>query len=141
MPLAHKLRSGDQIEIITSSKQKPSREWLKFVVTTKAKSKIKDSLKEEKRTIAEEGKNILSRKLDHIGASMNQANFDELTSFYKLPSQLDLLYEIAIKKIDLKELKDFTLHGDKWFPPRFQSCRPKDKTETDPNPKHKKVQN
>ncbi len=51
VPLGHKLRSGDQVEIITSAKQKPNREWLNFVVTTKAKSKIKDSLKEEKETL------------------------------------------------------------------------------------------
>ncbi len=80
VPLGHKLRSGDQVEIITSSKQKPSREWLKLVVTPKAKTKIKDSLKEEKRAIAEEGKNILQRKLDNIGAAVNQVNLDELTS-------------------------------------------------------------
>ncbi|MEO8109301.1 MAG: bifunctional (p)ppGpp synthetase/guanosine-3',5'-bis(diphosphate) 3'-pyrophosphohydrolase [Ginsengibacter sp.] len=118
VPLGHKLRSGDQVEIITSGKQKPSREWLKFVVTTKAKTKIKDSLKEEKRTIAEEGKNILQRKLDHIGAGMNQTNLDELTAYYKLPSSLDLLYEISIKKIDLHELKEFTVLGDKIHPPK-----------------------
>src|SRR5437763_1018459 len=69
VPIGHKLRSGDQVEIITSAKQKPNSEWLNFVVTTKAKSKIKDSLKEEKRTIAEEGKYILQRKLDGIGAA------------------------------------------------------------------------
>ena len=63
VPISHKLRSGDQIEIITSAKQKPNPEWLNFVVTSKAKTKIKDTLKEEKRTIAEEGKYILQRSL------------------------------------------------------------------------------
>ena len=67
VPIGHKLRSGDQIEIITSAKQKPNSEWLNFVVTTKAKSKIKDSLREEKRTVAEDGKYILQRKLEGIG--------------------------------------------------------------------------
>jgi len=118
VPISYKLRSGDQIEIITSAKQKPNSEWLKFVVTSKAKTKIKDTLKEEKRTIAEEGKYILQRKLDGINAVMNQANMEELASFYKLHSSLDLLYEIAIKKIDLKELKEFTVHGDKLIAPR-----------------------
>ena len=73
VPIGHKLRSGDQIEIITSTKQKPNSEWLKFVVTPKAKSKIKDSLKEEKRKIAEEGKYILQKKLEDMGAAMNHA--------------------------------------------------------------------
>jgi GTP pyrophosphokinase len=118
VPIGHVLKSGDQIEIITSSKQKPSREWLKFVVTAKAKTKIKDSLKEEKRTIAEEGKYILERKLDGFGVAYNQTNLEEISSYYKTASQLDLLYDISIKKIDLKELKDFTVSGDKIFAPK-----------------------
>ncbi|MEO8771813.1 MAG: TGS domain-containing protein, partial [Ferruginibacter sp.] len=118
VPISYKLKSGDQIEIITSAKQKPNQEWLNFVVTSKAKTKIKDTLKEEKRTIAEDGKYILQRKLEGIGAVMNQSNIEELASFYKINSSLDLLYEIAIKKIDLKELKDFTVHGDKLIPPK-----------------------
>ncbi|MEP7166229.1 MAG: RelA/SpoT family protein [Ferruginibacter sp.] len=118
VPISYKLRNGDQIEIITSAKQKPNSEWLKFVVTSKAKAKIKDTLKEEKRTIAEEGKYILQRKLDGINAVMNQNNLEELANYYKLNSSLDLLYDIAIKKIDLKELKEFTVHGDKLIPPK-----------------------
>ncbi|HXS55071.1 MAG TPA: bifunctional (p)ppGpp synthetase/guanosine-3',5'-bis(diphosphate) 3'-pyrophosphohydrolase [Hanamia sp.] len=118
VPIGHVLRSGDQVEIITSTKQKPKSEWLKFVVTTKAKAKIKDSLKEEKRAIAEEGKIILHRKLDGMGVPANQVNLDEITTFYKLNSQLDLMYDIAIKKIDLKELKTFQVLGDKISAPK-----------------------
>ena len=119
VPIGHKLRSGDQIEIITSAKQKPNSEWLNFVVTTKAKSKIKDSLKEEKRTIAEDGKYILQRKLDGIGAAMSYSNMEELANYYKISSPLDLLYEIAVKKIDLKELKEFTVAGEKLIAPKI----------------------
>jgi GTP diphosphokinase / guanosine-3',5'-bis(diphosphate) 3'-diphosphatase len=118
VPISHKLRSGDQIEIITSAKQKPNEDWLNFVITSKARAKIKDVLKEEKRKIADEGKYILQRKLDGMGAAMNQANMEELAVFYKRPSSLDLLYDISIKKIDLKELKEFTVHGDKLVPPK-----------------------
>jgi GTP pyrophosphokinase len=118
VPISHKLRSGDQIEIITSAKQKPNIEWLNFVVTSKAKSKIKDTLKEEKRTIAEEGKYTLQRKLEGMGAAVSQHNLEELSSFYKLNSTLDLWYEVATKKIDLKELKEFTVHGDKLVSPK-----------------------
>jgi GTP diphosphokinase / guanosine-3',5'-bis(diphosphate) 3'-diphosphatase len=118
VPIGYKLRSGDQIEIITSTKQKPNSEWLNLVVTSKAKAKIKDTLKEEKRTIAEEGKYILQRKLEGMGASNAQQNFEELTQFYKVSSTLDLWYDISTKKIDLKELKDFTLHGDKLVAPK-----------------------
>ncbi|MEQ1552989.1 MAG: bifunctional (p)ppGpp synthetase/guanosine-3',5'-bis(diphosphate) 3'-pyrophosphohydrolase [Ferruginibacter sp.] len=118
VPISYKLKSGDQIEIITSAKQKPNTEWLNFVVTSKAKTKIKDSLKEEKRTIADDGKYILQKKLEGMGAANSVANMEELCQFYKIHSTLDLLYEIAIKKIDLKELKDFTVHGDKLAMPK-----------------------
>ncbi len=118
VPIGYKLRSGDQIEIITSAKQKPSQEWLNLVVTSKAKQKIKDTLKEEKRKVAEDGKYILQKKLDAIGGMMTQHNLEELATFYKLNSSLDLLYDIAIKKIDLKELKEFTASGDRLFPPK-----------------------
>ena len=118
VPISYKLRSGDQIEIITSAKQKPNQEWLSFVVTSKAKAKIKDTLKEEKRTIADDGKYILQKKLEGIGAANNVANMEELCQYYKIQSTLDLLYDIATKKIDLKELKDFTIHGDKLVAPK-----------------------
>jgi guanosine-3',5'-bis(diphosphate) 3'-pyrophosphohydrolase len=113
VPISHKLRSGDQIEIITSNKQKPSEDWLSFVVTAKAKSKIKDALREEKRKVAEDGKYTLQRKVESMGAAYNQYNIDELVQFYKLPSPLDLHYKIATRAIDLRELKDFQVLGDK----------------------------
>lgn len=113
VPISHKLRSGDQVEIITSAKQKPNEDWLGFVVTAKARAKIKDALKEVKRGIAEEGKYVLQKKLEGLGAAFNQHNIDELTNFYKLNSSLDLFYDIAVKHIDLKELKEFTVLGDK----------------------------
>jgi len=118
VPISHKLRSGDQVEIITSGKQKPGEDWLNHVVTAKAKSKIKDSLKEEKRKIADEGKYILQRKLENFGAAYNQHNVDVLTAYYKLASPLDLYYQISIKSIDMKELKDFQLLGDRIEPPK-----------------------
>src|SRR5215510_11027632 len=118
VPISHKLRSGDQVEIITSNKQKPSEDWLTFVVTAKARSKIKDALKEEKRKVAEEGKYALQKKLEGMGAAFAQHNIEELMNWYKFSSPLDLFYQIAIKNIDLKELKDFKLHGDKIEAPR-----------------------
>ncbi|TDH19822.1 bifunctional (p)ppGpp synthetase/guanosine-3',5'-bis(diphosphate) 3'-pyrophosphohydrolase [Segetibacter sp. 3557_3] len=120
VPIAHKLRSGDQVEIITSNKQKPTEDWLNMVVTAKAKNKIKDALKEVRRTIAEEGKYTVQRKLEGIGAAFQQHNIDILVAFYKLNSQLDLYYQVAIKGIDLKELKDFNVLGDKLEPPKPQ---------------------
>ncbi len=118
VPISHKLRSGDQVEIITSAKQKPNEDWLNIVVTAKAKSKIKDALKEEKRKVADDGKYLLQRKLEHMGAAFNQYNVDVLTSFYKLPSQLDLFYQVAVKTLDLKDLQEFNILGDKLEPPK-----------------------
>src|SRR5690349_3611865 len=113
VPISHKLRSGDQVEIITSNKQKPSEDWLSFVVTSKAKGRIRDALKEEKRKVADEGKYTVQRKLEGMGVSMSQHNIDELVHWYKLPSNLDLFYQVSVKNIDLKELKDFKVMGDK----------------------------
>jgi GTP diphosphokinase / guanosine-3',5'-bis(diphosphate) 3'-diphosphatase len=118
VPISHKLRSGDQIEIITSNKQKPSEDWLGFVVTAKARGRIKDALKEEKKKIGDEGKYTVQRKLESVGAALNQHNIDELVHWYKLTSHLDLFYQVAIKNIDLKEIKEFKVVGDKIEAPR-----------------------
>ena len=118
MPISHKLRSGDQVEIITSSKQKPTEDWLKFVITTKAKQKIKDALKEVKRGVAEEGKYIVQRKVEGMGASFSQTNIETIANFFKFSSQLDFFYQVAVKTIDLKELKEFAVLGDKLEPPK-----------------------
>ena len=113
VPLSHQLNSGDQVEVITSSKQNPSEDWLSFLVTAKAKSRVKYYLKEDKRKIAEEGKEALKNKLEHIKAPLSQHNVNELMHFYKKSSALDLYYAIAVGSIDLKELKNFMVYGDK----------------------------
>ena len=118
VPIGYKLRSGDQVEIITSNKQKPNDDWLKIVVTSKAKNKIRDSLREEKRAIAEDGKYVLQRKVEGLGAAFSQGNIEEITQFYKLSSQLELFFRIATKVIDLKELKTFGVFGDRLEMPK-----------------------
>jgi len=118
VPISHKLRSGDQIEIITSNKQKPTEDWLQNVVTAKAKNSIKDALREEKKQIGEEGKYTLQRKLEGIGAIYNTYNIDQVMNYYKLTSHLDLLFKIATKNIDLKELKLFQVIGEKIEAPK-----------------------
>jgi guanosine-3',5'-bis(diphosphate) 3'-pyrophosphohydrolase len=112
VPLSYQLNSGDQVEIITSSKQKPREDWTNFVVTAKAKSRIKVALKEEKRKIAEEGKALLERKFKSYKVAMNTANINELLAHYKITNSMELFYRIAIDAIDLKELKDFVLDKD-----------------------------
>ena len=118
VPISHKLKSGDQVEIITSNKQKPSEDWLNFVVTAKARSRIKDALKEAKRTVADEGKYTLQRKLESTGVAFSSHNIDELVSYYKLSAPLELYYQIAVKTIDLKELKEFKIIGDRIEAPK-----------------------
>jgi len=117
VPLSHELKTGDQVEIITSSKQKPSEDWLQFVITGKAKSRIKYYLKEEKRKIAEDGKEILFRKLKHMGVPASANNINEITVFFKKPSPLDVYYGIAVGSLDIKELRAFTVQGDKLLQP------------------------
>lgn len=112
-PISQVLKSGDQVEVITSSKQKPNEDWLKIVTTAKARSRIKYHLKEEKRKIADEGKATLERKFKNAGLLVNSANINEVAAFYKLPSPLDLYYGIAVGNIDLKLTKDFQISGDK----------------------------
>ncbi len=107
VPLSHKLQNGDQVEIITSGKQSPKEDWLSFVVTAKAKSKIKSSLKEEKRKIAEQGKEILERKLKSLKITYNTDNLYKLSYYFKLPTTLDLFFNVAQGKIDIKHLKEF----------------------------------
>lgn len=107
VPLSHPLKSGDQVEVLTSQKQKPKEDWLHFVVTARAKSKIKASLKEEKRKLATDGKELLARKLHSMKVTLNNESLNLLVDFFKAPSVLDLYYRIAIGIINLKHLKDF----------------------------------
>jgi len=107
VPLSYKLQNGDQVEIITSGKQVPKEDWLNIVVTAKAKSKIKSSLKEEKRKIAEEGKETLERKLKSLKITYNTDNLNKLSYFFKLTSTQELFIAVANGKIELKDLKEY----------------------------------
>ncbi|RQO65425.1 RelA/SpoT family protein [Pedobacter sp. KBW01] len=107
VPISYKLQNGDQVEIITSSKQTPKEDWLNVVVTAKAKSKIKSSLKEEKRKIAENGKEILERKLKSLKITYNTDNLQKLSYFFKLSSTQELFVNVALGKIELKDIKEY----------------------------------
>jgi GTP diphosphokinase / guanosine-3',5'-bis(diphosphate) 3'-diphosphatase len=105
VPLSHTLKSGDQVEILTSSKQTPKEDWLTYVITARAKSKIKNALKEEKRKVAEEGREILQRKFNHIKEDFTVQNLNDLQSFLRLPSVQELFYRVAKGVINLKHVK------------------------------------
>tara|TARA_R100001369_G_scaffold20091_1_gene36575 strand:- start:49917 stop:52130 length:2214 start_codon:yes stop_codon:yes gene_type:complete len=108
VPLSHELKSGDQIEIITSENAKPNVNWLDYASTARARAKIKSSLKDEKKEIAEEGKAVLARKLKSQKLSFNESIINELVLYFKLKTSLDLFYRVGIGKIDNKSLKEFT---------------------------------
>lgn len=107
VPLSHELKSGDQVEIITSDNAKPNINWLDYANTARARAKIKSSLKEEKKEIAEEGKAILARKLKAQKIQFNEKSINELVVFFNLKTSLDLFYRVGIGKIDNQMLKDF----------------------------------
>ena len=108
VPLSHELKSGDQIEVITSENAKPNVNWLDYATTARARAKIKSSLREEKKEIAEEGKAILARKLKAQKLNFNEKIINELVIHFKLKTSLDLFYRVGIGKIDNKMLKEFT---------------------------------
>lgn len=109
VPLSHPLQNGDQVEIITSSKQAPKEDWLNFVITAKAKSKIRSSLKEEKRRVAEDGKEILERKLKSLKITYNTDNINKIANHFKFPSSQDLFYNVAKGNIDTKSLREYAV--------------------------------
>jgi GTP pyrophosphokinase len=106
MPLSYQLNNGDQLEIITSSKQKPNEEWLRFVVSARAKQKIKSSLNEERKLIAQDGKEILERKFKQFNFRMSSDNISFLERFFSVGSATELYFRIAKGKIDLSRLRE-----------------------------------
>ncbi len=117
VPISHMLENGDQVEIITSKKQKPNEDWLKIAKTTRARSKIRSSLKEEKKEIAEDGKEILERKFKALKLPYNHENVHVVTNFFGAKTTLDLHYNIVQKKYDLSLLKGFEVKGHQLFAP------------------------
>ncbi|MFN5633686.1 MAG: RelA/SpoT family protein [Flavobacteriia bacterium] len=134
VPLSYQLHSGDQLEIITSSKQKPNDEWLRFVVSARAKQKIKSSLNEVRKSIAADGKEILERKLKQFNIRFSSENISFLEKFFGLPSTTEFYFRIAKGKLDLSRLREIenvggALQFDK------KSGQNKDRLENDIIPK------
>jgi GTP pyrophosphokinase len=125
VPLGYKLQNGDQVEVITSSKQTPKEDWLNIVVTAKAKAKIKSALKEEKRKVADEGKEILERKMKSLKITYNSDNLHKLSYYFKLASTQDLFFNVAKGIIDMKDLKEYQASE------KVVENKPQDKIEND----------
>ena len=107
VPLNYVLKNGDQVEILTSEKQKPSEDWLRFVVSSKARSKIKECLREEKKTAAADGKEIVERKLKQMKLPMNQEIINQLRAYFETKTPLEFFYKVGKGAIDPKDIKRF----------------------------------
>jgi len=107
VPFSHSLKSGDQVEIITSNKQSPKEDWLSFVKTSRAKSKIKNALKEEKKIIASEGKEILKRKLRHIKVTLDHNTENEMLKYFNLKNSLDMYYMFGVGALNNKHIRSY----------------------------------
>ena len=116
VPFSHTLKSGDQVEIITSEKQTPKKDWLNFVKTSRAKSKIKNALKEEKKKIAFEGKEILSRKLRHLKLNLNHDTENKMLKFLNLKNSLEMYYQFGTGSLDNKHIRAFVNNKNQgWY--------------------------
>ena len=107
VPLNFELKSGDQIEVITSPNQKPTMHWLDYVTTARAKNKIKSVLNDSTKKIAEEGKELLTRKLRHLKVALNENTVNEMVIFFKLRTSLDLYYRVGIGSIENSQIKEY----------------------------------
>lgn len=107
VPINHVLKNGDQIEILTSAKQKPNEDWLRFVVSPKAKSKIKEALKEDKKSIAEDGKETLLRKLNTLKLDATSQTYEQMLAYFGINSKFDLHFRIGKGIITINDLKRF----------------------------------
>jgi len=107
VPLSHELQSGDQVEILTSENAKPNVNWLDYATTSRARSKIKSSLKDEKKGLADEGKEILRRKLKQLKINLDEKSINDMVVYFKLSTSLDLFYRVGIGTIDNTMLKNF----------------------------------
>ena len=106
-PLSHELKSGDQVDIITAENIKPNPNWLDYATTARARSKIKSALKENKKLIGEDGKEILRRKLKQLKVPLDEKTINEMVNYFKLKTSLDLFYRIGVGTIDNTMLKNY----------------------------------
>lgn len=109
VPISHKLKNGDQVEILTSNKRKPTEDWLNIVVTSRAKAKIKDALREEKKSAILDGKEILQRKLKQMKMEFNSEVVDKLRAYFELKTANEFYYRLGKGIIDPKSIKSFKI--------------------------------
>jgi len=107
VPINHVLRNGDQIEILTSGKQKPNEDWLRFVVSSKAKSRIKESVKEDRRKIADQGKELMQRKFRQLGIDMTPQLMEQMRLFFNESSNQEIWFKIGRGILTVADFRRF----------------------------------
>ena len=115
VPLSRTLKSGENVEIITSENSKPTANWLDHVITSRARTRIKAALNEEKKRISEDGRELLRRKLKQLKINLNERTIRRLVSYFKVNTSLDLFYRVGIGTLDNKKLKDFAANYNNTF--------------------------
>ena len=115
VPLSRTLKSGENVEIITSENSKPTANWLDHVITSRARTRIKAALNEEKKRISEDGRELLRRKLKQLKINLNERTIRRLVSYFKVNTSLDLFYRAGIGTLDNKKLKDFAANYNNTF--------------------------
>lgn len=108
VPISYKLNNGDQIEILSSNNQKPKQDWLEFVITSKAKSKIKNALNSERNERVREGKEILQRKLKNTKINFSEEEVNNLQKFFNLKNSQDLFLKFQDGSLDIGDLKKYS---------------------------------
>ena len=121
VPLSHILKSGDHIEVQTAVINKPNVRWLDFVITARARTKIKAALKEKEKEIANEGRATLTRKLRHLKITLNEKVINEMVSYFSLKTSFDLFYRFGNGAIDNTQLKSFVTQKSNAFISFFKS--------------------
>ncbi len=107
VPISYVLQNGDQVDILSSQNQKPKFDWLDFVVTSKAKSKIKGYLNSEKNSLVDEGKEILQRKLRHAKINFNDEEINKLQKFFNLKTSQELFLKFQTNELDASSLRKY----------------------------------
>lgn len=136
VPMGFKLQNGDQVHVTTNKNQKPNEDWIKLVVTGKAKSKIRSAMKEDKKKQGEFGKEALIRKLKHMKADF-EGNVDMLVKHFGFQSRPDLFYAIAMDEFDLSQLKSFGVEGHTLVAKSSGKKETDDEPKQEPTPKRK----
>jgi len=141
VPISYVLQNGDQVDILSSQNQKPKSDWLEFVVTSKAKSKIKSYLNSQKNQIVEEGKEILQRKLRHAKITFSEDEVNKLQKFFNLKTSQELFLKFQTNELDASSLRKYIESKNVFnnLLSRFRKSPSKNSTGVFDEPKHQNL--